>query len=296
MARLQLNGFFTATYTPFDADGAVDVAAYRALCERLVNAGSGLVPCGTTGETPTLTDAECDLCISIAVEVAAGKVPVIAGTGSNSTAKTIAATKRAKTLGVDAALVVTPYYNKPPMAAMLAHYRAVADHGGLPIVIYNVPSRTGVNLTAATTLELAKDERFVAVKEAAGILGQVEELCQKAPRGFAVLSGDDAWTLPLMALGGHGVISVAGNVAPDAVMSLVRAAAVGDLATARALHYRLKPLVDALFMATNPIPLKRAAALLGHARSDMRLPLSAEVVEASLDQKLAAGLTSAGVL
>lgn len=295
MSRLDISGVLTATYTPFDARGAVDVPAYRALCERLVKAGSGLVPCGTTGETPTLDDAEYELVVATAVEVARGRVPVVAGTGSNNTAKTIATTKKAKALGADAALVVTPYYNKPPQSALLAHFRAVADEGGLPIVAYNVPPRTGVNLTAATALELAKDERFAAVKEAAGLLGQFEDLCDKAPRGFAVLSGDDGWTLPLMALGGHGVISVVSNVAPDAVVAMVRAAAAGDFATARQHHFRLKPLVDALFAVTNPIPLKRAAAILGHARPDLRLPLIADAVDAALEARLRAALVTAGV-
>ncbi|MCC6622546.1 MAG: 4-hydroxy-tetrahydrodipicolinate synthase [Deltaproteobacteria bacterium] len=299
MARaLELSGVLTATYTPFGADGRLDEGAYRALCERLVAAGSGLVPCGTTGETPTLDDAEYDRCVAIAVEVArAGgkRLPVVAGTGSNATAKTIATTRRARSLGADAALVVTPYYNKPPQAALLAHFRAVADEGGLPILIYNVPSRTSVNLAAATTLALAEDERFIGVKEAGGQLGQIEALCARAPRGFAVLSGDDAWTFPLVALGGHGVVSVAGNVAPTAVVGLVRAALAGDLPAARAQHFRLKPLVDALFSTTNPIPLKLAAAMLGHARADVRLPLVTDP-DPDLVARLRTGLIQAGVL
>ncbi|MFO0748096.1 MAG: 4-hydroxy-tetrahydrodipicolinate synthase [Myxococcota bacterium] len=294
MARLELSGVLTATYTPFDAHGAVDERAYRALCERLVRAGSGLVPCGTTGETPTLSDAEYERVVAIAVEVGKGRVPVVAGTGTNATAKSIETTRLAKALGADAALVVTPYYNKPPQSALLAHYRAVADQGGLPVVLYNVPPRTSCNMTAATTLELAKDERFIAVKEAAGLLGQFEDLCDKAPRGFAVLSGDDAWTLPLMAMGGQGVISVAANVAPDAVVSMVRAVQAGDFASARQWHFRLKPLIDALFAVVNPIPLKRAAAILGHARPDLRLPLTAEAVDAALEQRLRAALDMAG--
>jgi len=296
MARaLELSGVLTATYTPFLADGRLDEGAYRALCERLVAAGSGLVPCGTTGETPTLDDAEYDRCVAIAASVAAGRVPVVAGTGSNSTHKTITTTRRAKALGADAALVVTPYYNKPPQPALLAHYRAVADEGGLPILIYNVPSRTGVNLAATTTLTLAEDDRFIGVKEASGQLAQFEELCARAPAGFSVLSGDDAWTLPLMALGGRGVVSVASNVAPAAVVGLVRAALAGDLAAARAHHFRLKPLVDALFLTTNPIPLKLAAAMLGHARADVRLPLVSDA-DPALAARLRTGLVQAGLL
>jgi len=293
---LSLSGVLTATYTPFTATGALDEGAYRALCERLVAAGSGLVPCGTTGEAPTLTDAEQDTCVRTAVDVAKGRVPVVAGTGYNATADTIAATRRARDLGADAALVVTPYYNKPPEAALLMHYRAVADEGGLPIVIYNIPARTGVNLSARATLALAADPRFIAVKEASGNLAQIDELSAQAPTGFSVLSGDDAWTLPLMALGGHGVISVAANVVPERVVSLVAAAAAGDVARARAEHQRLRPLVEALFAVTNPIPVKAAAALLGHARADLRLPLSAAAVDPTLTARLRDALVHAGAL
>jgi len=295
MPRLDVSGVLTATYTPFTAAGDVDVKAYRALCERLVAAGSGLVPCGTTGETPTLDISEYEQVVQLAVEVAAGRVPVVAGTGSNATEHTIHTTQRAKALGADAALVVVPYYNKPPQSGLMAHFRAVAEHGGLPIVIYNIPGRSGVNLSAASTLALAEDDRFIAVKESAGQLAQFEDLVAGAPRDFAVLSGDDAWTLPLLALGGHGVISVASNVAPEAVVSLVKSARAGDLAAARQWHFRLKPLVDALFAVANPIPLKRAAAMLGHARPDLRLPLAADAVDEALATRLRAALTTAGV-
>ena len=293
MARLE--GTLTALYTPFLADGALDVSAYRALCERLVAAGSGLVPCGTTGETPTLERAEWAALVKTAVEVARGRVPVAAGTGSSNTRATIETTRHARELGVDYALVVTPPYNKPPQVSLKAHFRAVADEGGLPIILYNVPGRTGCNLLPATALELAKDPRIVAIKEAAANLAQVEELVQGAPADFAVLSGDDAWTLPMLALGAHGVISVAGNVAPEAVVSLVRAGLRGDFAGARALHYRLRPLIEALFLTANPIPVKHAAHILGHARPDMRLPLTADAVDATMHARIFAALGHAGL-
>jgi len=285
-----VTGTLTALYTPFAADGGLDLPAYRALCERLVAAGSGLVPCGTTGETPTLTDAEYQILVKTAVEVAAGRVPVIAGTGSSSTERSVAATRAAAEVGADAALVVTPPYNKPPQRSLLAHFRAVADQGGLPIVLYNVPSRTGCNLLPETALELAQDPRFVAVKEAAGSVAQIEQLIYGAPEGFSVLSGDDALTFPLVALGGHGVISVAANVAPEPMVALVRALLAGDLAGARTLQRALSPLFGALFATTNPIPLKHAAALLGHARADMRLPLTADAVDEGMSKRIAAAL------
>ncbi len=275
-----LTGAFTALYTPFTATGQVDEPALRALCERQVAAGVGLVPCGTTGETPTLTGAERDLVVQTAVEVAAGRVPVIAGTGSNDTRSTVEATRRARDLGADAALVVVPYYNKPPQSSLVAHFTAIADEGGLPIVLYNVPSRSGANMESHTSLRLAEHPHVIAIKEAAGDLEQLQRLIFEAPKGFSVLSGDDAWTLPLMLLGGHGVISVAANVVPDEMAALVRAARAGDLEAARAHQARLLPLFRALFCVTNPIPVKRAAALLGHCRPDLRLPLTAEAMGA----------------
>ena len=262
----QLKGTFVALYTPFNADGSVDLGAFRALASRLVAHDIGLVPCGTTGETPTLSIEEYEALVRCAVEVAAGKVSVIAGTGSNSTRLTIDATRRARDLGVDAALVVTPYYNKPPQDALQAHFEMVADEGGLAIVLYNVPGRTGVNMEAETSLRLAKHPGIVALKEASGSLDQFHALLEGAPESFSVLSGDDAWTLPLLLLGGHGVVSVAGNVVPAAMAAMVQAAQSGRLEQARALHFRMLPLFSALFATTNPIPVKQAAALLGHAQ------------------------------
>lgn len=288
---MDLRGTFVALYTPFAEDGGVDVDALRALCERVVAAGSGLVPCGTTGETPNLSVDEYCTVVKHAVDVADGRVPVIAGTGSNNTAAAIQTTRLARDLGADAALVVTPYYNRPPQEALRAHFELVADEGGLPIMLYNVPSRTGVNMTAETSLALAAHPKVVAVKEASGDLGQIHALIAGAPEGFRVLSGDDAWTLPLCALGGDGVVSVAGNVVPAQMVGLTAAALEGDLTTARELNDRLRPLFRALFATTNPVPVKRAAALLGHARPNVRLPLMAgscsEAITAALEAALA---------
>jgi len=286
-------GAWTALYTPFTDAGDVDLPAFEALCDRVASAGCGLVPCGTTGETPTLSGDECRLLIRTAVAVAGGRVPVMAGTGTNATMTTVAATRGAAELGADAALVVTPPYNKPPQVSLLAHYRAVAAEGGLPVVLYNVPGRTGCNLAPETTLALAEDPRFVAIKEASGSLDAIERLVEGAPAPFAVLSGDDAMTLPLMALGGHGVVSVAGNLAPRGVVALVAALRAGDLARARSIHQALTPLFRALFGTSNPIPLKRAASLLGHCRPGVRLPLTADAVDAALAERLGAALAGA---
>lgn len=273
-----LRGAWTALVTPFASDGGVDVGALRALCRRQVEAGVGLVPCGTTGETPTLTSDEYDLVVRTAVEVAAGAMPVIAGTGSNSTRGTIANTQRARELGADAALVVVPYYNKPPQSALLTHFRAVADEGGLPVVLYNVPGRSACNMSADTSLALAEHPNIVAIKEASADLDQIQRLIFEAPAGFSVLSGDDAWTLPMLLLGGHGVVSVAGNVVPRSLAALVEAGLGGDADRSRTLQATLLPLFRALFLTTNPIPVKRAAQLLGQGRAELRPPLAADAL------------------
>jgi 4-hydroxy-tetrahydrodipicolinate synthase len=281
-------GAYCALYTPFHAAGDIDEAAFTRQCERLVAAGIGLVPCGTTGEAPTLTDAEWERLVAIAVEVAGGRVPVIPGTGSNDTAATVLATRRAKALGADAALVVVPPYNKPPQRSLLAHFRAVADGADFPVLLYNVPARTGATLSPETTLALASDVRFVGIKEASAEVGPLESVLADAPDGFVVLSGDDAFTLPLLALGGHGVVSVAANVDARRVAALVAAGLAGDFAEARRLHYELRRLVGALFAVSNPIPVKHLAAILGHARADLRLPLTADAVEPALAARLEA--------
>ena len=232
--RPALRGALTALVTPFTSDGEVDEATFRRLVRWQVLAGiDGLVPCGTTGEAPTLSQDERDRLIELTVRTVAehpsrDRVAVVAGTGTNDTAATIRATRRAAELGADAALVVAPYYNRPDARMLLAHFRAVADGGDLPIVVYNVPSRTGTNVDADTFLQLAEHPRVVAVKEASGNLEQVARICRERPRDVAVLAGDDAWTLPVLALGGDGVVSVASNEIPGEMAALCAAARAGD--------------------------------------------------------------------
>jgi 4-hydroxy-tetrahydrodipicolinate synthase len=265
-----LRGAFTALVTPFPADGAIDEDAFRRLVRWQVLAGiDGLVPCGTTGESPTLTPAEREWLIATTVEIvnerpSRDRIRVVAGTGTNDTTATIAATRRAAELGADAALVVAPYYNRPDGRMLEAHFRAVADEGDLPIVVYNVPSRTGTNVDAATFLRLTEHPRVIAVKEASGNLEQIARICRERPRDVAVLAGDDAWTLPMLAMGGDGVVSVAANQIPGELVALCSAALAGDWATARRTHERWLPLFLANFRgAPNPVPAKAAMTLMG---------------------------------
>ena len=280
-ARPRLRGAFTALVTPFTPDGALDEAAFRRLIRWQVLAGiDGVVPCGTTGEAPTLSQDERDRLIAAAVETVAerpsrDRVSVVAGTGTNDTAATIAATRRAAALGADAALVIAPYYNRPDGRMLEAHFRAVADDGDLPVVVYNVPSRTGTNVDTDTFLRLAEHPRVVAVKEASGNLEQIARICRDRPRDVAVLAGDDAWTLPVLALGGDGVVSVASNEIPGEMASLCAAARAGDWDGARRIHERWLPLFFANFRgAPNPVPAKAALALMGLLDGDaVRQPL-----------------------
>ena len=265
-----LRGAFTALVTPFTPDGALDESAYRRLVAWQVMAGiDGLVPMGTTGESPTLSAAERDRCIQITVETVGERpsrtrIPVIAGTGSNDTRGSIEATRRAAALGADAALVVTPYYNKPDQRMLEAHFRAIADEGGLPIVVYNVPGRTGANVEADTFLRLAEHPRVVGVKEASANIEQIAVICRDRPRDVAVLSGDDAATLAVLAMGGDGVVSVASNEIPGEMSALVHAWHAGDWAEARRLHDRWLPLMRANFQgAPNPVPAKAAMFAMG---------------------------------
>jgi 4-hydroxy-tetrahydrodipicolinate synthase len=268
--RPSLRGAFTALVTPFSSTGDLDEAAFRRLVRWQVLAGiDGLVPCGTTGESPTLTPAEREWLIATTVEIvnerpSRDRIRVVAGTGTNDTAATIAATRRAAELGADAALVVAPYYNRPDGRMREAHVRAVADEGDLPIVVYNVPSRTGTNVDAATFLRLTEHPRVIAVKEASGNLEQIARICRERPRDVAVLAGDDAWTLPMLAMGGDGVVSVAANQIPGELVALCSAALAGDWATARRTHERWLPLFLANFRgAPNPVPAKAAMTLMG---------------------------------
>ncbi|MDR2537440.1 MAG: 4-hydroxy-tetrahydrodipicolinate synthase [Treponema sp.] len=273
---LRLKGAFTALITPMKDNGDVDYEGFHRLVEFQLNAGiDGLVPLGTTGENPTLDEDEEDGLIAIAVKLAHGRVPVIIGTGSNSTKHTVKYTQRAKDMGADAALVVTPYYNKPNDAGLLRHFEAAAGVG-LPIVIYNIASRTGRNINAPLMQKLSLISGIIGVKEASGDLNQMADIIAQnrdTDHEFTVLSGDDALTVPLLALGGDGVISVISNLVPAKVTALVKAGLSGDFVEARRLHYELLPLVKAAFVETNPIPIKAAMGLAGLPAGPTRLPL-----------------------
>jgi 4-hydroxy-tetrahydrodipicolinate synthase len=272
MTRLQ--GCGTALVTPFTQSGQLDLAALRELVEWQITEGIDfLVPCGSTGEAQTLDDAERERVVAAVVEVAAGRVPVMAGATSNDTARAVAETRRMCRLGVDYILSATPYYNKPTQEGLIRHFTAVADASDKPVCLYNVPGRTAVNLKPATALRLAQHPNVLAIKEASGDLKQVMEILEARPEGFAVLSGDDWITLALVAAGGDGLISVTSNEVPGPMTALVHLVLSGDLEAARAWHYRLLPLMDANFLETNPAPVKAALAHLGRIQNVLRLPL-----------------------
>jgi 4-hydroxy-tetrahydrodipicolinate synthase len=267
-------GVFTALVTPFTTDGKLDEAALRRLVDCQIKEGiDGLVPVGTTGESPTLSQEETEAVIRIVVEQARGKVPVIAGAGSNSTEKAIHLAERAKKLGANASLQVAPYYNKPTAEGFYRHFMAIADAVDLPMVIYNIPGRTGKNIENSTMLKLAKHKNIVGVKEASGDIGQMMNLIAQKPERFTVLSGDDNLAFPLIALGGKGVISVASNLAPGRMKEFIAAALKGQWDKARELHYRLLPMFKAIFLETNPIPIKAALAMKGMIQETYRLPM-----------------------
>jgi len=271
-----LRGCATALVTPFMSDGAVDVERLRSLIEYQITGGVRLlVPCGTTGESATMTDEEDQLVIRTTVEVARGRAKVIAGTGSNATSAAIQYSQTARDLGVDGVLSVAPYYNKPTQEGLYAHFKAVAESvPGLPVVIYNVPGRTSSTIAAQTTLRLARDcENIAAVKEASGNLSLIMEILRERPEGFRVISGDDSLTLALIALGGDGLISVASNEVPDLMSRMVDLALAGDWEEARALHYRLLPLMETNFIESSPGPVKAAMAMMGLIEENFRLPL-----------------------
>jgi 4-hydroxy-tetrahydrodipicolinate synthase len=271
-----LRGCATALVTPFTADGKVDEARMRALVERQIAGGVQLlVPCGTTGEGATLTPEEQTRVIRVTVETARGRARVIAGVGSNATAVAVERSKAARATGADAVLVVAPYYNKPTQPGLVAHFRAVAEAvAGLPVVLYNVPGRTASNIQAPTVLGLAREvDNVVGVKEASGDFAQIMAILRERPAGFRVLSGDDAVTLPLVALGADGVVSVVSNEVPDLMARLTGLTLQGKWDEARALHYRLLPLMEANFIESNPGPVKAALALLGLVEETYRLPL-----------------------
>jgi 4-hydroxy-tetrahydrodipicolinate synthase len=269
-----LFGCGTALVTPFARDGAVDEPALRALVEWQIAEGVHfLVPCGSTGEAATLSPAEHRRVVEITVEQTAGRVPVVAGAGSNDTARAIALSREMRAAGATHLLHVSPMYNKPPQRGIVAHFKAIADAVDLPVVAYNVPGRTGSNITVETALELAEIPGIVAMKEASGDLQQIQRLLCRRPAGFGVLSGDDSLTLPIMALGGDGVISVVSNATPRLMAALVEACAAGDFATARAMHELLTPWMSAAFVESNPIPAKAALAMLRRIENVLRLPL-----------------------
>jgi 4-hydroxy-tetrahydrodipicolinate synthase len=267
------SGAFTALVTPF-RNGEVDVEALEGMVEFQIHNGiHGLVPCGTTGETPAMSEEEDRLVISTVVRVANGRVPVIAGSGSNSTDMAIKYTRTAQEAGADGSLQVAPYYNKPTQEGLYRHFATIAESTDLPIILYNIPGRTSVTISAETTARLAEIPNIVGTKEATLSMNMAMDVKSLCGDEFAILSGDDPVTLPLMALGGHGVISVASNVAPSAVSDMVNALLEGDWERGRELHYELLPLFRALFVETNPIPVKTAASILGLCSDEMRLPM-----------------------
>jgi 4-hydroxy-tetrahydrodipicolinate synthase len=288
-------GSLVALVTPFK-DGRVDEAKLRDLVEFHVTHGTdGLVPCGTTGESPTLTHDEHKRVVEVVIEASAGRLPVMAGTGSNCTAEAIDLTRHAERAGAQAALVVNPYYNRPTQEGLYRHFRAVAEAVSLPIFVYNIQSRTAVNVETETLARLRRDcPNIIGVKEASGSLDQMSQVMAACGPDFIMLSGDDNLTLPLMAVGGRGVISVIANIVPREVAEMTHAALEGDWKRARELHYRLFPLAKAAFLETNPIPIKEAMALLGMIEPEFRLPLC-RMSEANRE-RLRAVLRQSGLL
>lgn len=289
-----LKGSFVALVTPFK-NGKFDERAYKKLIEWHIAEGThGIVPCGTTGEASTLDFEEHIYVIEVAVKTAKKRIPVIAGTGANATYEAIDITKKAKKAGADGALLVTPYYNKPTQEGLYRHYKAIADAVNIPIVLYNVPGRTAVNLLPATVARLAECKNIIGIKEATGDLKQVSEVIRLCGDRITVVSGDDFTTLPLMALGGKGVISVTANIAPHDVAGMCNAWERGKIAAARKLHFKLEPLNAAMFIETNPIPVKTALALMGRTSEEFRLPLC-EMSPAN-KEKLKSVLKNAGII
>ena len=287
-------GVLTALVTPF-RDGGIDEVALRDLVEWQIDAGiDGLVPCGSSGESATMSHDEHRLVVEIVVEAARERVPVIAGTGSNNTHEAIELTQHARDAGADAALLISPYYNKPTQDGIVAHYAEIAKRTGFPLLYYNIPGRTASNIEADTQARLAEIPNVVGVKEASGDLGLMAEVIARTPDAFTVLSGDDALTLPLLAVGGRGVISVSSNVAPQEMLGLVRAFRAGDVKKAQDHHYRLLPLIAGLFCETNPIPVKAAVHMLGRCSPEIRLPLT-PITEPNRE-RLQAVLEELGVL
>ncbi len=283
-----LKGAITALVTPFKDDGSIDEPALRKLVEWQIAQGiHGLVPVGSTGEAATQTLEERAKVVRITAEIANGRVPVVAGAGTNDTKAAIDWSKCLAEAGATHLLYVSPAYSTPPQRGLSAHYRAIADASPKPIVLYNVPGRTASNIEAETQLQLAEHPNIVATKEASGNLAQISEVIRRAPQGFAVLSGDDAMTVGVMVLGGHGIISVVSNAAPKQMSELAAAALAGDFVKAKKMHQQLEPLMKAAFVESNPIPIKAALALQGRIRNVLRLPL------VPMDPKHEAGMKQA---
>src|SRR5208282_3934409 len=271
--RTMFNGALTALVTPF-RDGEVDAPALRDLIEWQIQSGiDGLVPCGSTGESATLTHAEHDNVIKLTIEQARKRVPVIAGTGSNSTAEAIRLTAAAREMGADGALLLSPYYNKPTQDGIFRHYKMIAATVDIPLFLYNIPGRTASNIAPETVARLAEIRNIAGIKEASGSMDQASDILKLCGDRITVLSGDDGLTLPLIALGAKGVISTCSNVVPREMHDLAAAALGGDFVKAREIHYRLLPVIRALFVETNPIPVKQALAFMGKCANELRMPL-----------------------
>lgn len=289
--RRPWTGCGTALVTPFGSDGSVDEAGVRRLARRQIDAGVHfLVPCGTTGESPTLSEDERVRIVELVVQEAAGAVPVLAGAGGYDTREVAHVGRRMQQAGANGLLSVTPYYNKPTPEGLYQHYRAIAEAVPLPIIVYNVPGRTGVNVDPATLVRLSGIPGIAGVKEASGNMGQICEVCRAVPPDFVVLSGDDSLTLPVMSIGGHGIISVASNGLPAEMARMVEHAEAGDYAAARRLHARLMPFMSVNFVEANPIPIKAAMAMLGLLEERYRLPMVPP--QTASRQKIAAVLDS----
>lgn len=278
----RFKGSCVALVTPFK-NGSVDEKRFRELIDfQVAGKTQALVPCGSTGESATLSYKEHERVVELTVRQARGRIPVIAGTGSNSTAETITLTRHAKSVGADAALLITPYYNKPSQRGLIEHFSAVAKNVPLPLILYNIPGRTGVNMLPQTFLELVRRHKnIIGIKESSGNLDQVTEI-SAATRGrkdFTILSGDDSLTLPILAAGGQGVISVLANIAPGEVNGLCQAFAQGNIRRAQELHWKMFPLIKALFVEVNPVPIKAAMEILGMCQGELRLPLCALTAE-----------------
>ena len=270
---LNLKGSMVALVTPFKND-KVDEGKLKELVEfHIENGTKAVIPCGTTGESATLSLAEHDRVVEVVTKIAKKRITVIAGSGSNNTKEAIRLTRHAKDVGADAALLISPYYNRPTQQGLYLHFKAVADVVDIPIVLYNIASRTGVNIEPETIAELAKIKNIVGIKEASGNLDQMSRIAQLCGDEFALISGDDSLTLPLMAIGGTGVISVVANIAPKDVADLVDSFLKGDLRHAKKMHYKLLPLIKAMFIETNPIPVKTAMGLMGMIEPGLRLPM-----------------------